>query len=73
MCFIMRFGGLHFCKAVVTFESPFLYVIVGGSLVIYMLETKFFVSFARRGRDEAKTILGAVGLHITDLIFQAIN
>ena len=38
-----------------------------------MLLTKFFVSFARRGRDEAKTVLGAVGLHITDLIFQAIN
>lgn len=41
--------------------------------MIHMLLTKFFVSFARRGRDEAKTVLGAVGLHITDLIFQAIN
>lgn len=60
-----------------TFERPFRYVIVSGSLVIYMkiymLQTKFSVSFARRGKDEAMTVLGAVGLHITDLIFQAIN
>ena len=36
---------------------------------IYMLQTKFSVSFARRGKDEAMTVLGAVGLHITDLFF----
>ena len=30
--------------------------------MIHMLLTKFFVSFARRGRDEAKTVLGAVGI-----------
>lgn len=40
---------------------------------IYMLQTKFSVSFARRDKDEAMTVLVAVGLHITDLIFQAIN
>ena len=73
MCFTIRFGGLHVCKAVAKFESPFRHVIVGGSLVIHMLLTKFFVSFARRGRDEEMTVLGDVGLHITDLIFQAIN
>ena len=60
-----------------TFERRFRYVIVSGSLVmymkIYMLQTKFPVSFARRGKDEAMTVLGAVGLHITHLIFQAIN
>lgn len=73
MCFTIRSGGLHVCKIVATFESPFRYVIVGGFLVIYMLQTKFSASFARRGRDEAMTVLGAVGFHITDLIFQAIN
>ena len=40
---------------------------------IYMLQTKFSVSCARRGKDKAMTVLGAVELHITDLIFQAIN
>ena len=48
MCFTIRFGGLHVFKAVATFESPFRYVSVGGSLVIYMLQTKFSLSFARR-------------------------
>ena len=43
-----------------TFERPFRYIIVSGSLVIYMkiymLQTKFSVSFARRGRDEEMTV-----------------
>ena len=52
MCFTIGFGGLHVCKIVATFESPFRYVIVGGFLVIYMLQTKFSASFAMRGRDE---------------------
>ena len=59
------------------FERPFRYVIVSGSFVIYMkiymLQTKFCVSFARRDKDEVMTVLVPVGLHITDLIFQAIN
>ena len=40
---------------------------------IYMLQTKFSVSFARRDKDEAMTVLVAVGLHITDLFFKQLT
>ena len=69
MCF-------KYVSVVSTFAKPWLRLKALFYMLLWMdpyAANKILFVICEGGRDEAMTVLGAVGLHITDLIFQAIH